>query len=108
MGKGGKGGPGDRKSQTAKAGKRHGQVTYPAQLSSERRAAKEQGEQQFRSDKPLTATITKTVIEWDKALRGAVLREKAVKVNTEHNWDASRGRVIVGPMPSSKVKNDRN
>lgn len=90
-------GPGDRKSSSAKAGKRHGTVTYPAPLSSERRAAKEQGEQQFVAKATQTVVLEREVLEWDKALRGAVLRTKKVTVPTEHIWDANRGRVIVSP-----------
>lgn len=84
-------------STTAKAGKKHGQVTYPAPLSAEKRAAKEQGEQQFYAPRTQTVVLEKEVLEWDKALKGAVLRTKKVTVTTEHSWDKNRGRVIVSP-----------
>lgn len=98
MGKKGGGGPGDRKSSTAKAGKRHGTITYPASISSERRAAKEQGEQQFVSPNQLSVTLEKPVIEWDKALRGAVIRTKKYTTSTNYIFDASRGRIVSSPV----------
>lgn len=91
-------------STTAKSGKKHGQVTYPAPLSAERRAAKEQGEQQFYSPRTQTFTREVTKIEYDQALKGFVYRTKKVTDTTEHSWDASRGRVIVSPKFKEKGK----
>lgn len=90
------GGPGDRKSSTAKAGKRHGTITYPANISNERRAAKEQGEQQFRSPTQLTTQRTRTIIVHDKA-KGFVYKDKTINISADYAWDANRGRVIASP-----------
>lgn len=97
MGKKGGGGPGDRKSSSAKAGKRHGTITYPAPISSERFAAKEQGEQQFVAKKQLTAQREVNVLVWDKALRGVVMRPRNVTVSADYAWDADRGRIVSSP-----------
>ena len=90
-------GPGDRKSQVAKAGKRSGQAVYPAPISAERLRAKEAGEQQFQSPRQLTVERENTVIVHDKALKGFVERTKKVTINADYAWDVSRGRVISSP-----------
>lgn len=92
-----KSGSGDRAAKVAKAGKRSGQTVYPAPISAERRAAKEQGERQFIAKSSLSVPRTKTVIVYDKALQGFVERSSTVHINTEHIWDTSRGRVITNP-----------
>lgn len=109
MGKGNSG-SGDRKSQTAKAGKRSGQPIWPAPLSSERRAAKEQGEQQFISQKQLTVERDGlgwgpdgSVIVYDKALKAFVYRNKKVTLSTDYVYDATRGRVVYSPSFKEKT-----
>lgn len=98
-------GSSDRKSQTAKAGKRHGHVDYPAMASTERLAAKEQGEQQFVAKQTLTVEREGTVIVYDKALKAFVYRTKKVTMPTEHFYDDTRGRVVYSPK--FKEKQDR-
>lgn len=98
-------GPGDRKSQVAKAGKRSGQPVYPAAISNERRAAKEQGEQQFVATHQLTVEREATIIVHDKALKGFVERTKKITLAADYAWDSSRGRVISSPKFKEKVKN---
>lgn len=94
-GNGGRSGP-------SKAGKRHGAINYPATLSPERQRAKDMGEQQFVSPKQLTVSYEKPVLEWDKALKGAVIRTKMVTVSTEHVLDEKRGRVVYSPSFKEK------
>lgn len=93
-----------RSSSSAKAGKRHGTITYPAPLSSERRAAKEAGEQQFRAQSTLTVEREATIIVYDKAAKLFAYRTKKTTVPTEHNWDPTRKRVITSPKPKDKKK----
>ena len=93
---------GDRKAQVAKAGKRSGNQTYPAPISSERRAAKEQGEQQFSSRQQLTVQREVPWIFYDKALGGFFQGTKKLTANVEHVFDPSRGRVVYSPSFKEK------
>lgn len=90
------------RSGPAKAGKRHGTINYPAMASTERQAAKDQGEQQFVAKQQLTAPIQVTKIEYDKALRAFVERTKTVTITTEFVQDDSRGRVVYNPSYKEK------
>ena len=94
---------GNRAASVAKAGKRSGHQEYPAAISSERRAAKEQGEQQFVAKEQMTVTIEVPVLMWDKALNGAVLRTKKVTSTAEYVFDATRGRVVYSPSFKEKT-----
>lgn len=96
-------GSSNREAKIAKAGKRSGQTVWPALISSERRAAKEQGEQQFVSPKQLTVETEITTIVYDKALQGFVERTKKVISTTEHVYDPKRGRVVYSPSFKEKV-----
>lgn len=95
-------GSSDRKSQTAKAGKRHGHVDYPAMATVEKLAARELGEQQFVAQQSLSVEREGTVIVYDKVLKAFVYRTKKVTVPTEHIYDASRGRVVYNPKFKEK------
>lgn len=96
-------GSSDRKSQTAKAGKRHGHVTYPPTMASaERQAAREQGEQQFVATRQLTVEREATIIVYDKALKGFVYRTKKITLPTESVFDANRGRLVNSPRFKEK------
>lgn len=90
-------GPGDRKSSTAKAGKRSGAYIDPPAAKSDRRAAREQGEQQFTAKAQQYVTRSKTVIVFDKALRGYVYRDRPYQISADYTMDASRGRVVSSP-----------
>ena len=91
-------GSGDRKSQTAKAGKRHGHVTYPPTMASaERQAAREMGEQQFLAPRQLTVEREATIIVYDKALKSFVYRTKKITLPTDSIYDPKRGRLINSP-----------
>lgn len=91
-------GSSDRKSSTAKAGKRHGHVTYPPTMASaERQAAREQGEQQFTATRQLTVEREATIIVYDKALKAYVYRNKKITLPTDSVFDASRGRLVNSP-----------
>jgi len=106
MGKAAKGSNAKDSKLKAKAGKRSGQTVYPEPISVERRAAKDQGEQQFIAKQQLTAVVSVPVLKelvWDKALRGAVIRPKTVTVPTDYTMDASRGRIVSSPKFTEKV-----
>lgn len=90
-------GSSDRKSQTAKAGKRHGHVNYPAMASAEKLAAQEQGNQQFVAKRQLTVERESTVIVYDKALKAFVYRTKKITIPTDSVVDAKRGRLVNSP-----------
>lgn len=97
-------GSSNREAKVAKAGKRSGNTVWPAPISSERRAAKEQGEQQFVAKDQLTVTREVPVLMWDKALGGAVIRTKKVTSSAEYVFDPTRGRVVYSPSFKEKVK----
>lgn len=84
-------------STTAKAGKKHGNITYPAPISPERRAGKDGGEQQFVAKETLTHRSEKTIIVFDKQLGQYVYNTKTINTPVEFAFDASRGRVISSP-----------
>ena|ERR1051325_5462915 len=89
---------GDRKSQSAKAGKRHGHVNYPPTMASpERQAAKDQGEQQFIAKNQLTVEREATIIVWDKPSRSFVYKTKKITLPTDSIYDSTRGRLINSP-----------
>lgn len=90
-------GSSDRKSLTAKAGKRHGHVNYPAMASAEKLAAQEQGEQQFVAKRQLTVERESTSIVYDKALKAFVYRTKKITIPTDSVVDPSRGRLVNSP-----------
>lgn len=90
------------RSGPAKAGKRHGNITYPSNASPERIRAKEQGESQFIARKQLTVPVEKTVIEYDKALKAFVYRTKTIHISTEFVLDPRRGRVVYSPSYKEK------
>lgn len=94
---------GNREAKVAKAGKRSGHTVYPAPISPERRAAKEQGEQQFVAKEQLTVTREIEVLVWDKALGGAVFRTKKITKEADYVFDASRGRVVYSPSFKEKA-----
>lgn len=94
---------GNREAKVAKAGKRSGHQVYPAPISSERRAAKEQGEQQFVAKEQLTVTREYEKIEYDKALGAFVYRIKKVTTPAEYVFDVNRGRVVYSPSFKEKV-----
>ena len=93
----------NRVAQVAKAGKRSGQTTWPASASSERLAAKEQGEQQFISPNQLTVEREATIIVFDQKLGQFVYRTKKVILSTEHVYDPFRGRVVYSPSYKEKT-----
>jgi hypothetical protein len=101
MGKGNSGSS-NREASVAKAGKRSGQTIWPAPASSERLAGKEQGEQQFVANKQLTVEREVTRLEWDKALKGAVIRTRKITTTAEYLFDSSRGRVVYSPSFKEK------
>jgi hypothetical protein len=91
-------GSSDRKSQTAKAGKRHGHITYPPTMASaERQAARDQGEQQFLAKQQLTVEREATIIVWDKILKAFVYRTKKITLPTDSVLDVNRGRLVNSP-----------
>lgn len=90
-------GSSDRKSQTAKAGKRHGHIDYPAMASADKIAAQEQGEQQFVAKRQLTVEREATVIVYDKALKAFVYRTKKITIPTDSVLDTNRGRLVNSP-----------
>lgn len=95
-------GSSNREAKVAKAGKRSGQTVWPAPASSERLAAKEQGEAQFVANKQLTVEREVEVLVWDKALQGAVIRTKKITATAEYVYDADRGRVVYSPSFKEK------
>lgn len=94
---------GNREAKVAKAGKRSGSQVYPAPISSERRAAKEQGEQQFVANQQLTVTREVEIIEYDKALQAFVYRTKKLIKSAEYVYDPTRGRVVYSPSFKEKA-----
>ncbi len=102
MGKGNQGSS-NRVASVAKAGKRSGQPTWPAPASSERIAAREQGEQQFVANKQLTVEREVTKIEYDKALKGFVERTRKITSSAEYLYDPNRGRVVYSPSFKEKA-----
>jgi hypothetical protein len=96
-------GSSNREAKVAKAGKRSGNTEYPAMISAERRAAKEQGEQQFVSTKQLTVERAVTEIVFDKALGAFVYRTKKLISSAEHLFDPTRGRVVYSPSFKEKT-----
>lgn len=97
------GGSSDRKSQTAKSGKRHGHVTYPPVMAShETMAAREQGEQQFFAPRQLTVEREVTTIVHDKVLNGFVYRTKKITIPVDHVFDETRGHAVSSPKFSEK------
>lgn len=103
MGKAKSSSAGNREAKVAKAGKRSGNQVYPAPISSERRAAKEQGEQQFIAKEQLTVARDVELIVYDKALGGFVYRTKKVIKEADYVFDANRGRVVYSPSFKEKV-----
>ncbi len=102
MGKGNQGSA-NRAATVAKAGKRSGQAIWPAPASSERIAAREQGEQQFVAKKQLTVEREVTKIEYDKALKGFVERTRKITSSAEYLYDPNRGRVVYNPFFKEKA-----
>lgn len=102
MGKKSPTGNSNRVAKVAKAGKRSGNNTWPVPATPERLAAKEQGEQQFISQKQLTVEREATIIVYEKALQAFVYRMKKITLPTEHVYDPTRGRVVYSPS----YKND--
>lgn len=96
-------GSSNREAKVAKAGKRSGHQEYPAPISSERRAGKEQGEQQFVAKEQLTVTHEYEKIEYDRALGAFVYRTRKITTPAEFVFDASRGRVVYSPSFKEKV-----
>lgn len=92
-----KSGSSDRASKVAKAGKRHGHINYPAMASSEKLAARAQGEQQFVAQQQLTVEREATIIVYDKALKAYVYRTKKITLPTEYVLDPKRGRLVYSP-----------
>lgn len=91
-------GSSDRKSQSAKAGKRHGHITYPpARTSAERQAARDQGEQQFVAKNQLTVEREIPWIVYDKALKSFVSSTKKITLPADHVFDLKRGRLVNSP-----------
>lgn len=101
MGKG-KGGSSDRAAKVAKAGKRSGNTVYPAPISSERRAGKEQGEQQFVSNKPLSVEREGTVIVFNQKTGRYEYKTRTVTVSAEYVFDPTRGRIVYTPSFKEK------
>lgn len=99
----GNSGSSNREAKVAKAGKRSGHQEYPASISSERRAGKDQGEQQFVAKEQLTVTHEVTKIEYDKALGAYVYRTKKVTTPAEYVFDVARGRVVYSPSFKEKT-----
>ncbi len=93
---------GDRSSKVAKAGKRSGNVTYPAPASKEKLTAQELGEQQFVSNRQLTVEREGTVIVFDKVSKSFVYRTKKVTLPAEYIYDPTRGRVVYSPSFKGK------
>jgi hypothetical protein len=102
MGKKSPGGNSNREAKVAKAGKRSGNTIWPASATAERLTAKEQGEQQFVSQKQLTVERQDTIIVYDKALQAFVYRPKKTVISTEHVYDPTRGRVVYSPSFKEK------
>lgn len=103
-------GSSNREAKVAKAGKRSGNTVWPAPITAERRAAKEQGEQQFIAQGQLTVQRDDlgwgpggAVIEYDKALGGFVYRNKKVTLSAEYVFDPTRGRVVYSPSFKEKT-----
>lgn len=105
MGKKSPTGNSSRIATVAKAGKRAGSTVWPASASAERLAAKEQGEQQFVSQRQLTVEREATIIVYDKALQAFVYRTKKITLPTEHVYDPTRGRVVYSPSFKEKETN---
>lgn len=101
MGKGNSGSS-NREAKVAKAGKRSGHQVYPAPISSERRAAKEAGNQQFISKEPLTVEREATVIVFEPKIGQFVYRTKKITLPAEYVGDPSRGRVVFNPYYKEK------
>lgn len=95
-------GSSNREAKVAKAGKRSGSTVWPAPASSERLAAKEQGERQFIAKQQMNVEREATVIVYDKALQGFVYRTKKITLPAEYVFDASRGRVVYSPSFKEK------
>jgi len=96
-------GSSNREAKVAKAGKRSGSTVWPAPISAERLAAKEQGEKQFVSPNQLTVEREGTIIVFDQKLGKFVYRTKKVAISTEHVFDSKRGRVVYSPSYKEKT-----
>lgn len=100
-------GSGDRQAKIAKAGKRSGNTDWPAPITAERKAAKEQGEKQFIANQQLT--VQRDALGWgpDGSFivhdgRDMFYRTKKVTSTAEYVFDANRGRVVYSPSFKEK------
>jgi hypothetical protein len=98
----GNSGSSNREAKVAKAGKRSGNTVWPAPISSERRAGKDQGEQQFVAKEQITVQREIPWIVYDKALQAFVYSTKKITIPAEYVFDASRGRVVYSPSFKEK------
>lgn len=96
-------GSSNREAKISKAGKRSGQTTWPAPASKERQAAKEEGEQQFVANKPLTVDREATIIVYEPKIGQFVYRLKKVTMPAEYVYDPTRGRVVYSPSFKEKA-----
>lgn len=92
----------ERVAKISKAGKRSGNQVWPAPISSERRAAKEQGEAQFVAKEQLVVVDEVQVIAFDQKLGRFVYRDKKVHTTVEFKNDPARDRVVYSPSFKEK------